>query len=78
MSQPEYKIVVSDDDDQIEVVLRAPNGDKWEYGIPFNRETGRFDFEDVKVIEMDFGTEFSEKLTSDIRKSVQAAIARGK
>lgn len=78
MDDPQYQIVVSHDDDQVEVVLRAPNGDKWEYGIPFNRDTGRFDFEDIKVIEMDFGTEFSEKLTSDIRKAVRAAIAEGK
>lgn len=78
MSQPEYKIIVSDSDDQIEVTLRAPNGDKWEYGIPFSRDDGRFDFEDIKVIELDFGTEFAEKLTSDIRKTVKAAIAAGK
>ncbi|MFN0206287.1 MAG: hypothetical protein ACKVS6_08225 [Planctomycetota bacterium] len=78
MSQPEYKITVTDSDDQVEVVLRAPNGDKWEYGIPFNRETSRFDFEDIKVIEMDFGTEFADKLTSDIRAAVRAAIAKGK
>jgi hypothetical protein len=77
MAQPEYKITVDDSIDQVEVVLRAPNGDKWEYGIPFNRETGRFDFEDIKVIEMDFGTEFSEQLTSDVRAAVRAAIARG-
>ncbi|MBI3819238.1 MAG: hypothetical protein HY286_11140 [Planctomycetes bacterium] len=78
MAQPEYKIIVSDSDDQIEVVLRAPNGDKWEYGVPFNRETGRFDFEDIKVIELDFGSDFADQMISDIRKAVKAAIAEGK
>lgn len=74
MPDPEYKIVISDDD-QIEVTLRAPNGDQWEYGIPFSRESGRFAFEDVKVVEIDFGAEFAERLVSDIRKAVAAALS---
>lgn len=77
MPDPEYKITVSPDDEQIDVILRAPNGDKWEYGIPFNRESGRFAFEDVKVIELDFGSEFAERLVSDIRRAVQSALAGG-
>jgi hypothetical protein len=74
MPDPEYKILISDDD-QIEVTLRAPNGDKWEYGIPFNRESGRFAFEDVKVVEIDFGADFAERLVSDIRKAVESFLA---
>ena len=77
MPDPEYKIHIAEDDDQIEVTLRAPNGDKWEYGIPFNRDSGRFAFEDVKVVEIDFGAEFAERLVSDIRKAVDAALAGG-
>lgn len=77
MPDPEYKILISDDD-QIEVTLCAPNGDKWEYGIPFNRESGRFAFEDVKVVEIDFGSDFAERLVSDIRKAVEAALSGGK
>jgi hypothetical protein len=74
MPDPEYKILISDDD-QIEVTLRAPNGDKWEYGILFNRESGRFAFEDVKVVEIDFGADFAERLVSDIRKAVESFLA---
>lgn len=74
MPQPEYKISVESEDGQVEVVLRAPNGDKWEYGIPFDRQTGRFAFEDIKVIELDFGADFAEKMLSDIRAAVRAAL----
>jgi len=74
MPQPEYKISVETEDGQVEVVLRAPNGDKWEYGIPFDRQTGRFAFEDIKVIELDFGADFAEKMLSDIRAAVRAAL----
>ncbi len=74
MPEPEYKITVSPDDQQVEVTLRAPNGDKWEYGIPYNTETGRFDFEDIKVIEIDFGSEFAEKMLGDIRNAVRNSI----
>jgi hypothetical protein len=73
MVEPQYKISVHPDDRMIEVVLRSPNGDKWEYGIPYNRESGTFAFEDIKVIEIDFGTEFAEKLLGDIRGAVRAA-----
>lgn len=75
MPDPQYKISVLPEDDLIEVVLRAPSGDKWEYGIPFNRSTGTFDFEDIKVIELDFGEQFAEKMIGDIRSAVRAAIA---
>ncbi|MBL8695018.1 MAG: hypothetical protein JNJ88_13065 [Planctomycetes bacterium] len=74
MPQPEYKISVETEDGQVEVVLRAPNGDKWEYGIPFDRQTGRFAFEDIKVIELDFGADFAEKMLSDIRAAVRTAL----
>jgi len=76
MPDPQYKISVHDDDDLVEVVLRSPSGDKWEYGIPFNRATGRFDFEDIKVVELDFGEQFAERMLGDIRNAVRAAISR--
>ena len=40
-------------DDQIEVVLLASDGSKWEYGIPYSRSTGRYQFEEIDVAERD-------------------------
>ena len=57
-------------DDQIEVVIHASDGSKWEYGIPFSRTTGRYMFEEIDVIAMDFGDEFAEELTTRIEKVV--------
>jgi hypothetical protein len=57
-------------DDQIEVVIHASDGSKWEYGIPFSRSTGRYMFEEIDVIAMDFGDEFAEELTTRIEKVV--------
>ncbi|HKE02347.1 MAG TPA: hypothetical protein VKE69_15120 [Planctomycetota bacterium] len=74
MPDPEYRISVHPDDRMIEVVLRSPNGDKWEYGIPYN-ESGRFAFEDIKVVELDFGSEFAERMLADIRSAVDRALA---
>ena len=55
-------------DDQIEVVLLASDGSKWEYGIPYSRSTGRYQFEEIDVIANDFGDEFAEELTAKIEK----------
>lgn len=59
-----------DGDDQIEVVIHASDGSKWEYGIPFSRSTGRYMFEEIDVIAMDFGDDFAAELTARIEALV--------
>jgi hypothetical protein len=63
-------------DDQIEVVIHASDGSKWEYGIPFSRSTGRYMFEEISVIELDFGSEFAEELTRRIESTLDALLQR--
>ncbi len=53
-------------DDQIEVVIHASDGSKWEYGIPFSRATGRYLFEEIDVLANDFGDTFAEELKDKI------------
>lgn len=63
-------------DDQIEVVIHASDGNKWEYGIPFNRATGRYMFEEVDVIANDFGQDFADELVEKIEATVDAIVGR--
>ena len=61
-----YTVRPVEGDDQVEVVIHASDGNKWEYGIPFSRATGRYMFEEIDVLEMDFGEDFSERLTAEL------------
>ena len=45
-----YTVQQVEGDDQIEVVIHASDGNKWEYGIPFSRSSGRYMFEEIDVI----------------------------
>jgi hypothetical protein len=65
-----YDVRPVDGDDQVEVVIHASDGSKWEYGIPFSRSTGRYMFEEIDVIAMDFGDDFAEELTQKIEALV--------
>jgi len=71
----EYVIRPVDGDDQIELVIHASDGSLWEYGIPFSRSTGRYMFEEIDVLEMDFGEEFAEKLTGELDELVAKLLA---
>ena len=71
-----YTVEPISGDDQIEVVLHASDGSKWEYGIPFSRSTGRYMFEEIDVIAMDFGDEFAEELTAKIEALVDTILKR--
>jgi hypothetical protein len=62
----DYTLKPVDGDDQVELVIHASDGSRWEYGIPFSRSTGRYMFEEIDVLEMDFGEEFSERLTAEL------------
>ena len=70
-----YSVNPIEGDDQVEVVIHANDGSKWEYGIPFSRATGRYMFEEIDVLAMDFGDEFAERLTEELDALVAKLIA---
>ena len=69
-----YDVRPVEGDKQIEVVINASDGNKWEYGIPFNRTTGRYTFEEIDVLAMDFGDEFADELTSKLDALVDSLV----
>jgi hypothetical protein len=69
-----YDVRQVEGDDQVEVVIHASDGSKWEYGIPFSRSTGRYMFEEIDVIAMDFGEEFADELTQKIEALVDSLV----
>ena len=69
-----YTVQPLEGDDQVEVVIHSSDGNKWEYGIPFNRSTGRYTFEEIDVLAMDFGDEFAEELTEKLDALVQKLV----
>jgi hypothetical protein len=69
-----YELKPIENDDQIELVIRASDGNKWEYGIPFSRSTGRYTFEEIDVLAMDFGDEFAEELTAKLDALVASLV----
>ena len=71
----EYSVQPVDGDDQIEVIIHASDGNKWEYGIPFNRSTGRYQFPEIEVLEADFGSDFATELTAKIDGLVERLVA---
>lgn len=62
----DYALKPVEGDDQVELVIHASDGSRWEYGIPFSRSTGRYMFEEIDVLEMDFGEEFSGKIAAEL------------
>jgi hypothetical protein len=71
-----YEVKAVEGDDQVEVVILASDGNKWEYGIPFSRTTGRYTFEEIDVLAMDFGDEFAEELTAKLDELVASLSAK--
>lgn len=62
----DYTLKPVEGDDQVELVIHASDGSRWEYGIPFSRSTGRYMFEEIDVLEMDFGEDFSQRIASEL------------
>ena len=60
-------------DDQIAITIHASDGNKWEYGVPFSRSTGRYTFEEIDVLAMDFGDDFAQELSERLEKAVEDA-----
>jgi len=76
---PEYEILKwdiqpVDGDEQVELVIESSDGNKWEYGIPYG-PTGRYQFPEVDVLEVDFGSEFVEELVERIEALVAELTA---
>lgn len=70
----DYALKPVEGDDQVELVIHASDGSRWEYGIPFSRSTGRYMFEEIDVLEMDFGEEFAEKITAELDELVAKLV----
>ncbi len=66
-----YELKPIEGDNQIELIIVASDGSRWEYGIPYTPGTTRYAFEEIDVIEMDFGEEFSAKLTDELDALVE-------
>jgi hypothetical protein len=69
-----YDVRPVEGDNQIEVVIHASDGNKWEYGIPYSA-SGRYQFPEVDVLEVDFGSEFVAELTAKIEALVAELTA---
>ena len=61
-----YTVEPVEGDAQIEIVIHASDGNKWEYGVPYSSTTGRYTFEEIDVIAMDFGDDFAEELSAKL------------
>ncbi|MCP3914400.1 MAG: hypothetical protein GY711_02460 [bacterium] len=72
-----YTVEPVEGDDQIAVTIHASDGNKWEYGIPFSRSSGRYTFEEIDVLAMDFGDEFAEELSDKLEKVMASILAEG-
>ncbi len=65
-------------DNQIAITIHASDGNKWEYGIPYSPDSGRYTFEELDVIAMDFGDEFAEELEEKLAEVVEATVGKNK
>lgn len=72
-----YTVEPVEGDDQVAVTIHASDGNKWEYGIPYSRATGRYTFEEIDVLAMDFGDDFAEELTEKIDAVMEKLLADG-
>lgn len=68
----DYSVSPIDGDDQIEVIIHSSDGNKWEYGIPYSRTSGRYQFEEIDVLRMDFGDDFADELSDKLDKLVES------
>ncbi|MDE0896195.1 MAG: hypothetical protein OSB10_06380 [Planctomycetota bacterium] len=72
-----HKIIPVEGADQVELVIEGSNGLTWSFGIPFSRATGRIDFDEVDIVEVDFGEEFTEMALEKIEELVEKLIEEG-
>ena len=65
---------VNPTDDQIAITIHAADGNTWEYGVPYSRSTGRYMFEEIDIIAMDFGDAFAEDLTARLDETLEKIL----
>ena len=61
-----YEVKPVEGDEQVELVIHASDGSRWEYGIPYSVSSGRYTFEEVDVLAIDFGDEFADEVTAKL------------
>lgn len=66
-----YSVEPVEGDDQVAVTIHASDGNKWEYGIPYNRASGRYQFPEIDVLELDFGEDFARELIEKVEALVE-------
>jgi hypothetical protein len=71
-----YTVEPVEGDDQIAITIHASDGNKWEYGVPFSRTTGRYTFEEIDVLEMDFGPDFAAELAEKLDEVVSKIVKK--
>ena len=69
-----YEVVPVEGDDQVAITIYASDGNKWEYGVPFSRASGRYTFEEIDVLAMDFGDEFAEELSAKLDEVIKGIL----
>jgi hypothetical protein len=69
-----YTVEPVEGDDQVAITIHASDGNKWEYGVPFSRATGRYTFEELDVLAVDFGEEFAEELEEKLDEVMKGII----
>ncbi len=66
-----WKVEPVEGDDQVELVIESSDGNRWEYGIPYSKASGRFTFEEMDVIATDFGEEVAEEIVEKLEELVE-------
>ena len=72
-----YTVEPVEGDDQVAITIHASDGNKWEYGVPYSKSTGRYTFEEIDVLAMDFGEEFAEELTEKLDAVMGEIMSEG-
>jgi len=58
-------------DEQVELVIESSDGNRWEYGIPYSKSSGRYTFEEIDVIANDFGDDVAEEITDRLDEVIK-------
>ncbi len=58
-------------DDQVSLVIESSDGNRWEYGIPYSKASGRFIFEEKDVIATDFGEELADEIQERLDEVIE-------
>ena len=76
-SVTDFTVEPVEGDDQIAICIHSSDGNKWEYGVPFSRSSGRYTFEEIDVIAMDFGEDFAEELSEKLDEVMEKILKEG-